>query len=979
MHVLKQDLTIIMSNPNDAVRLLKKACASDIPTELENQLKSGAMKISLQSKPKTFPGLIMNKIPGPTIDPSKSMIQGQVLGKISKTVTLKYDSNDKVTKGIHSGATKGNIDAFKQFRDIDVQLLTGPKKNNNTSLSGCGLKRKGVFIAQQDVKFSKLSAPVSAGALMSSSGKTPPGPGTKATNFVIPKTLLNSKDVVCKTVRKTDASVRVNIESNKNIEIKKNQIVVHKTPESNTNVKTKIPPVRQKKSPQNHRLHLETANNLNKVTVGSVKISTKTLQNSKPPSSILDLKFDSSIKTKRGIVNEPSTPLSKIPRFKEPLSNSKVTAHQVNMGKSFSRFDMRNQQAENHQKPRFRKFYQKLNFSSKLQESDPCHKINTDVESKKSLNNFDQECPEQCGERFSNVGDLVTHYQEAHEAPDSGSVDQTRDEQIETQQSVIDDFVEALNPPLLIENKNEEKTKTNVEEKNLSVKAAVINLYPLLGVRWRPLLPMLEYFPTANLKSENPVKDLCQDIPVIIKQEILDYDENDDTEVCEVFSDTEEEFADKFDDFAESLAESCGAADLISTNSSKSLSLTQEAVKELHRDSSDVIEITDESDETQRKPEEILQLEDVDNEDKECKTGTQPNNARKPLSVNVKHIFDEDIMKIRDIQRVKLVYWNDSNMAHVQDLDLCLVVNKCIAKITTVLDEDIGDPGIISDYDVVTESSKVVKIARASDSVVVPPPEIISLSDDEDEIETLPSSMGFGQFNRRSQEDYDSDEEYDRMNFGVPDHEDKFNEAQLEENKTTDVIKERTENEHKIDPSKFSNKEKSKDTTSNSRNQIETRNCEVKLNRLRLNKIVKACFVRVEKISGPEESPYAEDSEDDLDEDFEDELDRVFAEIEALERNHVEGETKLETNDLTISDILDSLIGDVMGQVVEPWSEYVTVKRMEGKAEKTLFQRQNDLDQSDIAPSQLESGWDKMEITSQPAESVTQLNYYFTC
>ena len=146
-----------MSNPNDAVRLLKKACASDIPTELENQLKSGAMKISLQSKPKTFPGLIMNKIPGPTIDPSKSMIQGQVLGKISKTVTLKYDSNDKVTKGIHSGATKGNIDAFKQFRDIDVQLLTGPKKNNNTSLSGCGLKRKGVFIAQQDVKFSKLS------------------------------------------------------------------------------------------------------------------------------------------------------------------------------------------------------------------------------------------------------------------------------------------------------------------------------------------------------------------------------------------------------------------------------------------------------------------------------------------------------------------------------------------------------------------------------------------------------------------------------------------------------------------------------------------------------------------------------------------------------------------------------------------------------------------------------------------------------
>ena len=950
-------------------RLFFLLCASDIPTELENQLKSGAMKISLQSKPKTYPGLpglIMNKIPGPTIDPSKSIIQGQVLGKISKTVTLKYDSNDKVTKRTPSGATKGNIDAFKQFRDIDVQLLTGPKKNNNTSLSGCGIKRKGDFIAQQDVKFSKLSSPVSAGAQLSSSDKTPPGPGTNATNFVIPKTLLNSKDVVCKIVRKTDASVRVNIESNKNIEIKKNQIVVPKTPESNKNVITKIPTVGQNKSPQNHRLHLERASNLNKVTVGSVKISTKTLQNSNPPSSILDLKLDSRQKIKR-IVNEPSMPRSKIPKIEEPLPNSKVTAHQVNMGKSFSRFVLRNQQAENHQKPRFRKFYPKLNLSCQPQESDPCHKINTDVENKKSLNNFDRECPEQCGEKFSNVGDLVTHYQEAHEAPNS--TDQSRDEQIETQQSV-DDFEEALSRPFLIDEKNEEKTKTNVEEKSLSVKAAVINLSPLLGTRWRPLLPMLEYFPTANLESgENPVKDDCQDITVIIKQEILDYDENDDTEVCEVFSDNEDEFADKFDDFAESLAESYGAADLINTNSCKKLSLIEETEKELYRDSSDVIEIIDEPDGTQRKLEEILQLDDVDNEEfnKECKIPTQPNIARKPSSVNIKHIFDEDVMKIRNIQRVKLVYLNDSNMAHVQDLDLCLVVNKSIAKITTVLDEDIGD-GIIFDYNVVTESFKVAKKASPLDLVVVPPPEIISLSDD-DEVEILPSSMGYGQFNRRSQEDYDSDEEYDRMNFGVPDHEDKFNKAQLEDNKTTDVITERTENEYKIDPSEFSNKEKSKDALSNLRNQIETRNCEVKLKRLNKISLVKACFVRVENISVPEESPYAEDSDDDLDEDFEDELDRVFAEIEALERKHVEGETKLEMNDLAISDILDSLIGDVMGQVVEPWSEYVTVKRVEGKAEKI----------QDIAPSQLESGWDKMEITSQPAESVTQLNYYFTC
>ena len=177
---------------------------------------------------------------------------------------------------------------------------------------------------------------MSAGAQLSSSDKTPPGPGTNATNFVIPKTLLNSKDVVCKIVRKTDASVRVNIESNKNIEIKKNQIVVPKTPESNKNVITKTPIVVQNKSLQNHRLHLERASNLNKVTVGSVKISTKTLQNSNPPSSILDLKLDSRQKIKR-IVNEPSMPRSKIPKIEEPLPNSKVTAHQVNMGKSFSR------------------------------------------------------------------------------------------------------------------------------------------------------------------------------------------------------------------------------------------------------------------------------------------------------------------------------------------------------------------------------------------------------------------------------------------------------------------------------------------------------------------------------------------------------------------------------------------------------------------------------------------------------------------
>ena len=265
------------------------------------------------------------------------------------------------------------------------------------------------------------------------------------------------------------------------------------------------------------------------------------------------------------------------------------------------------------------------------------------------------------------------------------------------------------------------------------------------------------------------------------------------------------------------------------------------------------------------------------------------------------------------------------------------------------------------------------------------------MSDDEGEheIEILPSSsIHFGQINRRTQEDYDSDEEYDRLNFGVQDDEEDFIDMPQKENKTSVIkerdsyqtaIKERAKNKYKIDPDKFSTKETPKDAVSKPRNHTETRTCEVKIKKLNKMSLIKACFVRVEKIPIPEETSNAEDSEDDLDEDFEDELDRVFAEIEALERKHVEGETQLRSSDLAISDILDSLIEDVMGQVVEPWSEYVSVKRVEGKADKAIFQRQDDIDQNDPVPSQLESGWDRMEITSQPAESVSKLNYYFTC
>ena len=64
-----------MSNQDDAVTFLKNACNSPIPKELEMQLKSGSMKISLQSKPKThssLPGFIMKKIPGPAIEPPQS-------------------------------------------------------------------------------------------------------------------------------------------------------------------------------------------------------------------------------------------------------------------------------------------------------------------------------------------------------------------------------------------------------------------------------------------------------------------------------------------------------------------------------------------------------------------------------------------------------------------------------------------------------------------------------------------------------------------------------------------------------------------------------------------------------------------------------------------------------------------------------------------------------------------------------------------
>ena len=62
-----------MSSVEDAVAFLKNACNNDIPRELEMQLKSGNMRISLQSKAKT--NLIENsnkKPPGPP--ESKQMI-----------------------------------------------------------------------------------------------------------------------------------------------------------------------------------------------------------------------------------------------------------------------------------------------------------------------------------------------------------------------------------------------------------------------------------------------------------------------------------------------------------------------------------------------------------------------------------------------------------------------------------------------------------------------------------------------------------------------------------------------------------------------------------------------------------------------------------------------------------------------------------------------------------------------------------------
>ena len=1007
-----------MSNPEDAVKFLKNACNSEIPKELEMQLKSGAMKISLQSKPKAhqnLPGFIMKKIPGPAKDTSKAIIPGQVLGKISKTVTLKYDSHDKViTKGLNTSSVEKNknIDAFKQFRDIDVQLISGQKKHNS-SLPGHGIKRQGDIINRQNVKFSKLSSPMSAGVLISSTDRNSKsisyksssiqdiGPVTKASTPVIPSSLLNSKDVVCKLVRKADAAnVSVNSESNKNIGIFKRVNLY--SPSVGHKNQTYV-----QKAPQ---IHSATTNILNKVTVGSVKISTRILQNSQPP-NMNDLKADSRQQTniKRQSFDEPTMlPPNKIQKIEQsvskPISSANVTANQVNMGKSFSRFDVRNKQTRNQQGPRFRKIYPKI-----LSHGSAPISTNIDVQIPESAGNFDQECPEQCGEKFSNVGDLVTHYQEAHETPDS--IDHDLEDQSESQQNVIDDFVKALSQPFIIEGKKEEdsKSRSNVEEE-----APSINNTPLLGVWLKPLLPMLEYFPTYNLEDniETPMKESCQDI-MLIKQELqeYEYDENDDTEECEVLSDVEEDdLNDKFDDFAQSLAESSGetddknplssVTDPIHTTRSKKLSI-EEAVEEIYKDTpNDIIpiDISDNDDEgTQANK--TIQLNE------ESRTATQPKYWKK-VKVSLKYFFDDETRTIRDIQRVKLVYCNDSIIPDIKDLDLCLVVRKSINTITTVLDEDISD-GMISDYGLVEEGCNNVQQSLISpeESIVLSddedspvresttdveeapcsPPDIISISDDEDEVEVLQPpklksiELAFGQLNRRSQEDYDSDEEYDRLNFGVPEEEDEIN----EEKEPTHIAE--AEKKDTIAPSDFPIENESiiegTDSQINTEKQIEILNSYVKLKKFDIMSLIKTCFVRVEKITTPkdEEVSHSEDSEEDLDEDFEDELDRVFAEIEALEKTQAQGATKIDTKEVAVSDILECLMGNVMGEVVEPWSEYVTVTRVEENADKTLNQPQNDPSDSVGAPCQLESGWDRMEITSQPAVSVTPLNYYFTC
>ena len=282
-----------------------------------------------------------------------------------------------------------------------------------------------------------------------------------------------------------------------------------------------------------------------------------------------------------------------------------------------------------------------------------------------------------------------------------------------------------------------------------------------------------------------------------------------------------------------------------------------------------------------------------------------------------------------------------------------MLTRKQIEKITTILDEDIGE-GFIVDFN---------PLKKSKENVI----------DDDDEIEVISPSQGFSQHNLRSQMDYDSDEEYDRLHFVVSedDHTEVIRETFVE---VKPVHTRKSSNEtfmHQVESceSPISDPYEIQEDTavSDLQNKIlKPLNCNDR-------SFIKPCIVMLKKISIPKE--FHDDDEEesslsdsDFDEDLEKELDKVFAEIEALEK--MQEETNMDQNSDAISIILDSIIEDVMCAVVEPWSNFVPVKRMEGGA----------LDRSCVnIPPQVESGWDSMEITSQPAESAPPLNYYFAC
>ena len=327
-------------------------------------------------------------------------------------------------------------------------------------------------------------------------------------------------------------------------------------------------------------------------------------------------------------------------------------------------------------------------------------------------------------------------------------------------------------------------------------------------------------------------------------------------------------------------------------------------------------------------------------------------------------------------------------------MNTCTIVSKKIRNYLTYLDKDISD--FIRDLDVsdnVAATDSTREEDRGKEEIT------ILDSDDDCENEDSESSRNL------------SDDEYDRLHFGVIDDiedDDEYDRmhfaAKDDEDDDCCIVEPVIEPSYPALPrdgncsfepnrslgEKHSDDRHVQDETINIVQSYEEKNhhvnynfrWQVSLKKLSYRMYVRKCAVNLKRLTIQKDSPSEESEEESVSigtsmvssdqlESIEssDDIDSL-EEMEYLEFLELEGELEQEIAK-EIGEILDSVLAGVVEEAVEPWTEYA------GMTRRVKCELVTEL------VTQVEAGmagdWDTMEITSQPAEcSANKINNYYT-